>query len=271
MNNKIIAEFISPFTGLPTHQVASISKDGKEYTIRQDSDGNAFVSPLPSEKELLAFYNKPYFSDQGSQERSNNQLTTILKSKHFIPEGKALDIGCGNGYLLHVLKQAGLTVLGIDFSKAAIESARNSGLSTNEVLLGGIESLPNHSKFDYIMLMDVLEHVREPKKIITDIASIMSSHTTLFIKTMFHDDWYGQSIGSDKYWQDHSWEHIYVPSIKGLAFLMLKNGLELLEVFRQEKSGPILSARKINGSELNLAETRVQKIVMDIYSQIERQ
>jgi len=73
-------------------------------------------------------------------------------------KAKILDIGCGNGHLLHALQKEGYTNgFGIDSSKRQIDNARKK---MNCVELADVfQYLPVHEKeFDVITLIDVAEH-----------------------------------------------------------------------------------------------------------------
>lgn len=76
------------------------------------------------------------------------------------PDARLLDVGCGNGAFLDFARRAGWQVEGIDPDPAAVEAARQRGLS---VRAGGIELLDRESEaFDGITLSHVIEHVHEP-------------------------------------------------------------------------------------------------------------
>ncbi len=103
---------------------------------------------------------------------------------------KVLDVGCATGYFANKLKEKDCKVWGIEKDK---DAAREAGKYCEEVVIRDIEELTNSSTirgvmashtqpatsevslppllfqknfFDYILLLDVLEHLREPEKII---------------------------------------------------------------------------------------------------------
>lgn len=77
-----------------------------------------------------------------------------------------LDIGCGRGELPYALANAGATVTGIDYSSEAISIA-NKTFSHDpslklEYICDDVLNFPFSSKFDRIILSDVVEHIEEP-------------------------------------------------------------------------------------------------------------
>lgn len=80
------------------------------------------------------------------------------------PAERALEVGCGEGATLAVLKQRGLVrwAAGIEIAPAAAEVARRH---LDETLSGNIESIPDAAlpaDLDLILCLDVLEHLVEP-------------------------------------------------------------------------------------------------------------
>jgi 2-polyprenyl-3-methyl-5-hydroxy-6-metoxy-1,4-benzoquinol methylase len=85
----------------------------------------------------------------------------IRKYIPFDPNLQILDLGCGYGAFLYVLKQAGFQrIAGIDTSLEQVALAHNLGVT--EVEHGDIMSfLKRHNKetTDIVLLMDVIEHL----------------------------------------------------------------------------------------------------------------
>src|SRR5437870_12677770 len=72
--------------------------------------------------------------------------------------GKILDLGCGNGIAMSILDQRSIEAIGCDISLRALKSAQRHG----EVARADGTRLPFRSdSFEYILLLDALEHVVE--------------------------------------------------------------------------------------------------------------
>ena len=81
-------------------------------------------------------------------------------------EKSALDIGCGDGFLLKKLleKDKNIKVLGLDISPVAIEKAKKNGIECS--LVDITEKLPfEDNSFESVFLLDVLEHVFQPEPV----------------------------------------------------------------------------------------------------------
>lgn len=89
------------------------------------------------------------------------------------PNSTVLDLGCNTGNFMERLlsEKKGMTVKGIDLSVNCVNIAKEKGL---DVVLGDGESLPyDDSSFDYVVLMEVLVHVFDPKKLLTEIKRVL--------------------------------------------------------------------------------------------------
>lgn len=80
-----------------------------------------------------------------------------------------VDIGCGDGFLLQKLKEIGLDSWGVDFSASSVNICREKKLNA-EFFDFGSGILPD-KKIKTAVLLDVLEHLLEPEKILSTLQS----------------------------------------------------------------------------------------------------
>jgi SAM-dependent methyltransferase len=84
---------------------------------------------------------------------------------------RILDVGCGRGDFLGRLVREGYDALGLDFDQRCVQLASSVG----EAVLGDINEANKILKgetFDLILLMHVLEHLKEPVKTINVIKEL---------------------------------------------------------------------------------------------------
>jgi 2-polyprenyl-3-methyl-5-hydroxy-6-metoxy-1,4-benzoquinol methylase len=86
------------------------------------------------------------------------------------PGSRVLDLGCAGGYLAAALRAAGCAVTGVDVLPLAegIELDAFYQHDLNDL------TLPVHvSEFDYVLLLDVIEHLRSPELFMERLAEAM--------------------------------------------------------------------------------------------------
>ena len=123
-----------------------------------------------------------------------------------IPDNcSVLDVGANSGEFLKRLIEGkkGIKVKGIDISEVAVKAARDKGL---DVIQGDGENLPFPDKsFDYVVLMEVLVHVHDPKKLLSEIRRVLKKDGVLIGSSPLKD--LEMNI-----WDDRRLHHAYYTS-----------------------------------------------------------
>jgi O-antigen biosynthesis protein len=83
-----------------------------------------------------------------------------------------LDIGCGPGYMSELLAARGYCVIGIEHSGAVPQAASPNIRFMEADLESGLPHL--NRTFDFVLCLDVLEHLREPVKLLREIEHTLS-------------------------------------------------------------------------------------------------
>lgn len=86
------------------------------------------------------------------------------------PPLQILEVGCGNGNICYQIAHLGHQVVGIDLSKESIDYANEHFAMPNlSYKTLPAESIDGHSLYDVIICSEVLEHLVEPSKVLTQI------------------------------------------------------------------------------------------------------
>jgi len=153
--------------------------------------GLMYRHPVPTKEELKNYYSLGYYQEYGFRNYAQRKdhilkyrFEPILKffreeqeelMNKFILQGltpKALDIGCALGFFIELLKKQGWEAKGVEFSADAAQYAKKElGL---EVDIGSVEEVGfEDNSFDLVTMLDVLEHVLNPNKILKEINRIL--------------------------------------------------------------------------------------------------
>ena len=103
------------------------------------------------------------------------KLRYVLEDLKPVTSGRLLDVGCGGGTMAKAIKRdrPELDVHGADFSASSIAAAQQDPDGVTFVQARA-EALPfNDGWFDAVTMFDVLEHVDDPSRVLTEIARVL--------------------------------------------------------------------------------------------------
>ena len=180
----------------------------------------------------------------------------IIKKLAIDPKGKtALEVGSGGGILTEEIAKMGFITTGIDPADQSIITASNharaSGLNI-KYEKGTGENLPYaNGSFDFVFCCDVLEHVQDLPKVISEISRVLKPGGVFIYDTLNRT--FISKVVAIKIWQEwkrwafmppnlHVWEMFIKPG--EIKELLQKNGLDWKE---HTGSSPNVSIPKMLG------------------------
>jgi len=177
-------------TASPQRCIVCGALPGEEFyaggvDLRRCGDcGLAWRSKFPDAAELSALYGDDYFERWGID--GPERLADVRSMKestyraffdeilHHRAEGRLLDLGCALGFLLGIARESGFDAYGLDRNEAAIAEAR--GEFGDRVHAGSLDdSAFPRVDFDVVTLIDVLEHVPDPRALLDAVSSRLAS------------------------------------------------------------------------------------------------
>lgn len=122
------------------------------------------------EYEKLYKFEKSYWWHVGRRAILESLLKKFLNNK----QNQILEIGCGTGGNLKILGYWGKT-LGLDNSEKALDFCKKKGL--DNVFLGNAEQMDfSNESFDLVVALDVLEHIKEDKKVVKEAWRVLKQN-----------------------------------------------------------------------------------------------
>jgi len=97
-----------------------------------------------------------------------------------------LDLGCGDGVLSFLLAKSGAHIIGVDVSLEAVKYAKSKciGFRFAQFGLASVYALPFCSNFiDYIVACEIIEHLRYPEGMLSEMNRIWNGSGKLIIST----------------------------------------------------------------------------------------
>jgi SAM-dependent methyltransferase len=150
--------------------------------------GAGFAEGIPLQEELDRYYaaqSKYTYDHAGGAESAYDFKRFEIIADQIIPflrsrEARILDVGCATGGLLSVFKRRGFgNVLGVDPSPACAQAARR--LHGVEVRTATLAQLAGwQESFDLILLVGVLEHLRDVQPAVRTVAGRLKAGGLLY-------------------------------------------------------------------------------------------
>ena len=114
------------------------------------------------------------------KKEANCLLQAVVQKFKQLPKGKILDLGCGDGDYSIALKEQGFDVMAGDIDKERFRYAGQIPFEYCDIT----KTLPfKNSTFDYLLLMEVVEHLRNPYDVLKEINRIIKSGGSLILST----------------------------------------------------------------------------------------
>ena len=148
-----------------------------------------YVSPLIKEKKLISMYKNSAYSNSWGKILSNkiefnfnqNKFNQLLKeiNKFKKKKGKILDVGSATGQFLDTCRTDGWETSGIELNDYERKISQKKGHIVFDKKIEA-DYLPNNH-FDVVSILEVLEHVYSPVKVVKSINRILKKNGILVI------------------------------------------------------------------------------------------
>jgi SAM-dependent methyltransferase len=157
--------------GVPDRLPFVLEQDGTTGVLRQKHDDAV-------ERALEAGYREGavisgVMDDSGIGQRYALDFLAYIERQIPALRGKrVLEIGCGTGYLLSLLRDRGATVIGVEPGRHGVEGAKRFGV---QVLPGFFPSPQITGEFDLVIAYAVIEHLSDVAKFLAEIRAALTA------------------------------------------------------------------------------------------------
>ena len=229
------------------HKVVGKGWDFEYHTTRDEiellqcgSCSLIFPRNIPDDAALSVIYPPNYYSF--SETTNSNRLVMAVrgwmsrrkgntyKALLSAPEAEVIDIGCGDGRMLDVLKAScpsGWRYYGIDWSADAVARVRRKGYEGRSGDISRMDLSDWEGKFDLALMHQLVEHVRDPRGLLEKVRRILKPGGVLSVETPDIDAWDFRLL-SKRYWAGyHIPRHFYIFDKDNFAQLAREVGFEV--------------------------------------------
>jgi 2-polyprenyl-3-methyl-5-hydroxy-6-metoxy-1,4-benzoquinol methylase len=203
-----------------------------------------FQSPRFSDETLESFYSEGYYTGKNSytyvDERENFKGSSYVWNKRLKKissfmgfdtknKKKFLDIGCSFGGFIKCAEDAGFDAYGLDVSEFASTYAREK-LGLKNVLCGNFtKGIYDDDFFDVITMIEVIEHVKNPKETIDEAYKILKPGGLFILQTANMDGHQAKREKADYHYFLPG--HLYYFSAKTLKKYLQDAGFSKVKIF----------------------------------------
>jgi SAM-dependent methyltransferase len=161
----------------------------------------------PKEYEPYQFHRMPWILRKARNLVQGFKVKTLLK--HLPNAAKVLDIGCGNGSLLQIIKDKSKSneLHANDLSKECMDELKKMGFVTHNC---SYEEIELYDYFDAIILNQVIEHFSDPRSLLLHCNKLLKRGGVLFIETPSIDG-ADAKLFAKRYWGGYHFpRHFYI-------------------------------------------------------------
>jgi 2-polyprenyl-3-methyl-5-hydroxy-6-metoxy-1,4-benzoquinol methylase len=217
--------------------------------------GLTFVDPTPPPEILYNFYNSTFYSNYRRVENDRARaepyyMISMYTDKHSLAKRvisrkpqSVLDYACGSGAFLALLRdEYGVPkVEGFEIS----EPAREVAINRYSLDVAPSPDALRHGSYDFVLLMEVIEHVPDPVEFLAAAAARVSIGGYVLITTPAVDSFIGRRGQICPHYTAPS--HLTLFTVRALQVLLEKSGFETVEMTTDRPRG---LARQLVGSLL---------------------
>ena len=214
----------------PLHTVWDFTTDTRAsfVLVQCGQCGLWYLRPRPTPAVLARYYSAAYRPFRRSGIMGQAYRAALLREVHALwpylaPPRRVLDVGCGDGTLLQIIREAGNPqVAGLEPSEHAATHAREH--LQLDVTIGTLETAhwPANT-FDTVLLRHVLEHLPEPAHALKHIGRLLRPGGHLILWVPNCDSWAAQWL--KRYWIGYDPpRHLVTFSTQTLRQLLIQQG-----------------------------------------------
>jgi len=177
------------------------------------TDCNCVFLKNPPLDKLSEIYPNNYYSIDGPKESEGFLHAGLLQIKKYFDKRlfakhlkdmpnevlSCLDVGGGSGWMMNLVRQSDSRVtrtVVIDINEESRRIAENNG---HEFICSNIDSVNLINQFDFILLLNLIEHVADPALVLSKLNLSLKSGGLVLIKTP-NTESLGRKIFQKRYW-----------------------------------------------------------------------
>lgn len=131
--------------------------------------------------EEIRFYSRRFRKKFIISETDNIRLEKVFTLIGH--EKRVLDLGCGDGFFLSLLREKGHTAEGVEIAQSAMKQAQKKGFTVYPLSLNDQWSRSLRKKYDVVFAGEIIEHILDVDSFCENVRRVLTKNGCLIITT----------------------------------------------------------------------------------------
>jgi SAM-dependent methyltransferase len=214
--------------------------------------GTSFRGRVPEAPERQSHYSDYYDDAPEVSPLTTARLRSLAQSLLlYHSKGRLLEVGCGDGHFLAAALDAGFDAWGTEISSSGLQRLTKRGL---HVLGGDLTELDLPAgHFDAVVLFEVIEHLPDPVRHLTECHRVLRKGGALLLTTPNFSSLSRRLLGER--WRVVDPEHLVLFTSRGLRVALERAGFRVQALWSRNFD-PTEIVRVVRGESSRSAERR---------------
>ena len=175
--------------------------------------------PVPYYKEVIR---AAAFSEEMKDFRMKQFGSFVQKNS--LKRKKVIEIGCGRGEYLSLMKQFGVDAYGLEYSEDSVKQCVKDGLKVSKGFIQSSADRLNDAPFDAFFILNFLEHLPDPNSTLTGICDSLIDDAIGLVEVPNFD-----MILRNKLFSEFICDHLFYFTMETLNSTLRQNGFEIID------------------------------------------
>lgn len=199
------------------------------------------------------------------------QFSNFL-DKYSLKRKKVIEIGCGHGEYLSIMRECGADVYGLEYGKNSVKECLKNGLNVSNGFIKSENYRVKNAPFDAFFMLQFLEHLPNPNMVLRGINYNIADNAVGILEVPNFD-----MILRDNVFSEFMRDHLFYFTKQTLKIMLELNGFEILnceEIWHDYILSAVVRKRKITNlsffsqceqklkSEINIYLSRFKKVAI---------
>jgi 2-polyprenyl-3-methyl-5-hydroxy-6-metoxy-1,4-benzoquinol methylase len=137
---------------------------------------------------------------------------------------KVLEVGCGHGEYLSLIKQFNVDAYGLEYSAKAVKQCVKSGLNVSKGFIRSNNSRLRNAPFDAFFILNFLEHLPDPNSTLRGVYNNLAEDAVGLVEVPNLD-----MLLLNKLFYDFIGDHLFYFTKETLSTTLIRNGFEIID------------------------------------------